>query len=198
MQINSIIYIIVAVTALFLYSYPYVRDILRWKTIPHPFTFLIFFILTSLNTYILYQSNSWFALIPIVLELIIFLVYIYFWTIYFHKIQKISYFDYICFIWALSCIGVFIFLWPLEAVIATIVIDTLALLPTLKKVFYQPETETAIMWGGSATFFCFLVLAIDNHSFENTLFWIYLFFADALTCLYIVYFQYFHKKSSRQ
>ena len=193
MLTSSLLFSSISIYALFLYSYPYVKDILAWQTIPHPFTFSVFFILTSINASILYSESHFYALVPIIAELLLFIVYIYFGCRNFKKIKNTSMFDIICFILAISCILIFIFFWVLEAIIATMIVDTIALLPTLKKVYFQPHTETAVMWAWSACFFLFLLLTIKDYTWQNTLFWIYLFFADAFTAAYVVFFQKFKK-----
>ena len=185
MPTESLSFSLISLIFLSLYSYPYVRGILSWKTIPHPFTFWVFFILTLINTYILYKQAYFYSLIPLAAELVLFLIYVYFGIKNFKKIKNTSWFDIICLILSIGCICILFLIGDIEAVIATILVDTIALMPTLKKIYYQPHTEIAIMWAGSACFFLFLLLTIDTYTWENTLFWIYLFFADALTALYI-------------
>lgn len=168
--ISSLIYII--------WIFPYWWDILRKRTIPHPFSFLVWLIITGFNSYILLISHEYLAFIPGCISCF----FLLFGTVYglyvFRKIQ-INWFDYFCVTLSILFL-IYYFLWRniTNAVILSTIIDFLAFLPTFKKGWIQPWTETILLYFFAAVSNIFALLALIGPNFETSLFWLYLVIAN--------------------
>lgn len=176
--ISSFIYII--------WIFPYWRDVLRKRTIPHPFSFLVWLIITGFNSYILLINHEYLAFIPGCISCL----FLLFWTVYgfyaFRKI-RINWFDYFCITLSILFL-IYYFLWRniTNAVILSAIIDFLAFLPTFKKGWIQPWTETNVLYFFSAVGNIFALLALIGPSFETSLFWLYLVIANLVFFIMVI------------
>ncbi len=172
---------------------PLWKDIIRWRTIPHPFTKWIWLILVSINIYILYANNQFIAMIaPIILwcclgwEAIIGI----------RKMQKVSmnWFDFLCLILSFLCLLYLIFFRNLQnAAILTIIVDFIAILPLFKKWWLLPWTETTWTYFISWVSQLFMILALANPNIETMIFWAYVLIMDAILVLFIISRRYYLK-----
>lgn len=167
---------------------PYWRDVLKWRTYPHPFTTGVWTVLVGFNSYILYVNEEYYSFIPSLLMTISLVVFwIGFWIYSFRKI-KINWFDYFCLILSI----LLLFYWFISqdvfnTVILTLIVDLIAFLPVFKKGWLQPWTETvfAYFMAWINQIFTFLALAIPNP--ETSLFWIYLLISNIIFCIVVLY-----------
>lgn len=175
----STLLIIIGITPLW-------RDIIRWRTIPHPFTVGVWLILVSINIYILYVNKQYIGLLmPIIL-----------WVclagetlIGSMRIQKLSinWFDFLCLALSMWClIYIILFQNLLNTAILTVIIDFLAILPTFKKSWIQPWTETAWNFFISWIAQLFTLLALTAPNTETLVFWWYVFVMDVLLVIFIL------------
>jgi hypothetical protein len=121
---------------------PYVRDILRLTTKPHSYTWLIWTILQSIAVAGMWSEGAGIAVIPLIIGAslcaLTFLLSLKYGT------TDIKPFDTFCLVGALLALAVYLFLHdPLLSVILVTLIDFSAFLPTLRKTFVAPGTETA-------------------------------------------------------
>ncbi len=183
---KELLFSLISTTILIIGITPLWRDIIRWLTIPHPFTVWVWLILVSINIYILFENQQYIAMIaPIVLWICLA------WetTVGIRKIWKISinWFDYLCIFLSFSCVLYLILFKNLEnTAIFTAVIDFIALLPTFKKSWLQPWTETA--WSFFIGWFSqlFTILALDAPNIETMIFWWYILVMDLLLTFFIL------------
>lgn len=121
---------------------PYVRDILKGTTKPHPFTYLIWALIGGI-TFIAQLANSagpgaWAMGIPVLFGIAIAALSI-------KKGERtLTRRDWLCLAGALVAIVI----WRLTsdafyAVLIVIVINTLAFIPTFRKAYWKPREETA-------------------------------------------------------
>ncbi len=168
--ISSLIYII--------WIFPYWRDVLRKRTIPHPFSSLVWLILVWFNSYVLFIGHEYLAFIPGFISCLFLLLGTIYGIYLFRKIQ-INWFDYFCLIFSiLFLIYYFLFRDITNAVILSALIDFLAFLPTFKKGWLQPWTETILLYFFASISNVFALLALIGTSFQTTLFWAYLVIAN--------------------
>lgn len=165
---------------------PLWRDIIRWRTIPHPFTLWVWLILVSINIYILFQNEQYTAMIA---PGVLWICLIWETIVGIRKIWKISinWFDYLCIFLSFTCVLYLLLFKNLEnTAIFTIIIDFIALLPTFKKSWLQPWTETAWSFfvGGLSQFFT--ILALDAPNTETMIFWWYILVMDLLLTFFIL------------
>jgi hypothetical protein len=121
---------------------PYIRDIFRHTTKPHSYTWLIWGILQSIAAAAMWSAGAGVAVasstIGAALCIFIFLLSLKYGT------KDIKTFDTVCLIGALLALVVYLFLHDaLLSIILVTLIDFTAFLPTLRKTFVEPETETA-------------------------------------------------------
>ena len=89
---------------------------------------------------------------------------------YISRIQ-INSFDYLCVSLALVCIVIAYRYGAMNAVIPTIIVDILVLLPTVKKVWNNPDTEDAWTWMCGVFSTLCVLLSLSVYSREILLFW---------------------------
>lgn len=125
---------------------PYIRDIQKQNTEPHIYTWFIWSITQAIAAFaILKGDGGLFAALSIasgaLLSFVVFLMSIK------HGTRNISDFDTATLIIALLAI---VFWWKLNhpewAVIAISAIDLLGFLPTFRKTWYEPDTESLAAW----------------------------------------------------
>jgi len=142
---------------------PYLRDIFRGKTKPHAYTWLVWTITQGTAVAGLIKGKGgWGALtliIGIVFCLIIFLLSLKYGT------RNITKSDTVILVAALSAIVVW---WQLEnpllAIFMVSVIDVLGYIPTFRKTFEEPWTETAISWAVFSLANILIIFALSEYN----------------------------------
>jgi hypothetical protein len=106
------------------------------------------------------------------------------WTL----IRKISigWFDYLCVVLALVCLGLAYRYGAANAIIPTILVDILVLTPTLTKIWRNPDSEDAWAWILVVFSQAATLLSLSTHTLENSLFWGYVMCMNALVAVYIL------------
>jgi hypothetical protein len=87
--------------------------------------------------------------------------------------------------WCIAGAGISLILWwqlksPTVALIINISIDILGALPTLRKVYFEPETENFLAWSITLTASLCNLFAIEQWSFSNCAFPLYLFILNVM------------------
>lgn len=173
---------------------PYWRDVLRWRTTPHVFTFGIWVILTAFNIYVLIQHREFYALIPSAIMLFsLFFFGFLFWLKYYKKVKK-DWFDWFCLSLAIAIIAYYLlFKNTLNTVIFTTIVDFIAFLPTFKKWWFTPWTESILLYFQAGINQIFTFLALNSPNPETTIFWLYLVVANLLY-FFLVFFRRWYLK----
>lgn len=169
----STLFIIVGIVPLW-------RDIVKWRTIPHPFTTWIWVILVAFNLFVLFQSQEYIWFIPNILSFISLFAETVIWVILIKRIHM-NWFDSLCLTLAIGTIIYFLITRnTLHTVISTVLIDALAFLPTWKKWWISPWTETAWNYfiGGMAQLF--VILSLEMINLETSLYWGFVLVVDIL------------------
>ena len=103
------------------------------------------------------------------------------------KSISLNWFDYLCLILSVLCILYLIIYKNLYyTAIFTAIIDFIAILPTFKKSWLQPWTETAwnfFIWWISQLF---TVLAMTAPDVETMIFWLYVLVIDLILVIFIL------------
>jgi hypothetical protein len=178
-------------TGIYLFgAIPYWRDVYHGRTLSHIFSSWIWLILVWFNTYILWKNQEFYAFIPGILMTVSLFMGTIVWYFHMRRIS-INWFDYFCLILAIcGLIYYFFSLNTYYTIILTIIIDILAFLPTIKKWWLQPWSETTIIYFLWWLNQVFTLLAIQGTSTENILFWIYLLIANMSFAIAIIYRRY--------
>jgi hypothetical protein len=177
--ISSIIYLSGAI--------PYWKDVWKWRTIPHLFTVFVWFILVGFNCYVLFSKAEYFWLIPWLISLFSQIFGIFFGVKMFRRIQ-INWFDYFCLFLAIGLLVYYYFSRNIvSTVILTALIDLIAFLPTFKKWWLQPWTETVFAYFMSWVNQIFTLLALSSPNLETSIFWIYMLISNCIFVILVLY-----------
>lgn len=173
--------------------FPYWKDVFRGRTIPHPFSSFIWLILVGFNSYVLFIESEYLAFIPWFITCFFLILGTIFGLRLFRRI-RINWFDYFCL--TLSIVFLAYYFWfrdVTNAVILSAIIDFLAFLPTFKKWWLQPWTETILLYLFASVSNIFALLALGNPTFETTLFWLYLVIANFIYFLMVFFRRWYLK-----
>jgi len=137
---RTILWIITVIIWIYAY-YPYIRDVLKWTTKPHLFSWIIFLIMDTIAFLIQIGDNAgpgaWGTLITGLMWLSVVFLALKSWE------KNITLSDSIAFALALICIGLYIFVQdPRYSLYVVLLISALALYPTARKSFHKPGEET--------------------------------------------------------
>ncbi len=190
---KELFFALISIFFYIIWTVPYFRDVLRWRTLPHPFSYFVWFILTGFNTLVLLWQKEYISLIPALLNTLSNIIFTMYGIKSFRKIQ-INYFDYIFLVWALLLLPFYFYTQNVFlTVILSIGIDFLGFLSTLKKWWNQPWSETL---------FTFLVIGLSQLLIlftqwtvilESSAFWIYVFFVNIIFISIVGFRRYYLK-----
>lgn len=143
---------------------PYLRDIFLKKTRPHAYTWLVWAITQSTATVVLWYGGGNFAAISLTVGTLLVLV-VFFLSLEYGT-KNITRSDTFVLVMALLAIVVW---WklgnPLLAVIMVSIIDGLGYIPSFRKSFQEPWTETLSFWGAMAIASLLALLANGEYNF---------------------------------
>lgn len=151
---------------------PYVRGILKKDVVPHPFSYLTWFVLSLVNFAVLWKSDANWTLVPALAHIVFAAYYVYAGFAAMGRLKPTS-FDAWCL--AISLIVLPVSFTPAYgyATLVAIFVDAVAFLPTIRKTWKDPSTEYAFPWFVAALYPFTLYLAIGTPSWENASFWLY-------------------------
>ncbi len=166
---------------------PYTIDVIRWKTLPHPYSYGVWALILGVNTSVLIFQWEYIGSLPgIIITLQNMFLCLY--GIYSAHRIPIRIFDKICLILALWA-----FIYGIlsrdffHTILLTILIDILAYLPSVKKWWILPWSETNFAWFLTWVNNTVMLFAIEKSSFETLGFWIYNASWAYLFCLMILF-----------
>ncbi len=175
---QELLFVIISILILWIGNFFYLRDILVGRSFPHPISYGIWFVLIGFNTYILAGEKEWYSFSIGLFNTLTCIIYAGFGIYCFSKIRKNG-FDYFCLF--LSFLLIAYWLWTRNnsnTIILTIIIDLIASLPTLKKAWLQPWTETISLYFSSFLVAALTILSLKTLTFDATAFWVYLIFIN--------------------
>ncbi len=139
---------------------PYLRDIFRGTTKPHPYTWIVWALLQAIVVGAMWRAGAGLAVAPMAIGaalcLFIFVLSLRYGT------KNITAFDAVCLGGAFVAGAAYVvFANPLASVVLATGTDALGFLPTLRKVIAEPVTETASthLMSGTANGFAIGALA---------------------------------------
>lgn len=184
---------IFAIAIGFIWYYPYFRDIYKWKTKPHTFSWFIWWIITWIGFMIQVFEKWWFwSLVLWTVSMTCFtiaIIWIYQKQIKYHILDWFSLF------WALTAI----FLWltiknPLYSVLLISFIDFLAFIPTCRKIYLNPNSETLSTWYMMNIRMFLWIIALEIYSFNTVFYPLIIFTINAIAIIMIHWRKFVFKK----
>ncbi|MDR3581801.1 MAG: hypothetical protein P4L67_00820 [Candidatus Pacebacteria bacterium] len=152
---------------------PYLRDIFRGTTKPHRYTWFVWAALQTVVAQAMWRSGAGIAVAPLVIGAVM-CFFIFLLSLKYGSKAKgwgTKTFDLVCLAGALCAIAAYVFFHDalLSVVLATIT-DTLGFLPTLRKVYHEPHSETASTHLLSGTSNVFALAALASFSVTTVLY----------------------------
>ena len=148
---------------------PYILDIFKKKTKPHIYTWVIWTILQVTGVIAMYNSGAGIGILALTTGSVL-CGYVCILSIKYGT-KNITSFDTLCLIGALVSIAVYIFLkQPLLSIILISAIDFVGFLPTLRKAYIEPYSETLTMFAFFAVSGVFTMLALHDYSLTTILY----------------------------
>ncbi len=163
---------------------PYIRDIFKHTTEPHPYSWLIWTILQSTAVVAMISGGAGLGVASLAIGAVlcgtIFLLSLRYGT------ANIKPFDIICLIGALIAIAIYLFLQnALLSVIIVSLTDFIAFLPTFRKAYEEPASETASTFALSSASNVLALFALSSFTLTTSLYLISLIITNA-TCAFII------------
>ncbi len=158
---------------------PYIIDVVKKKTKPNIVTWVIWSVLTGIGAAALYASNEFNAALLLTGDFIATFAVVIVGLKY--GTAKLDRFDFVCLIGAVvGLILWLVFNSPLIAIIATIVIDFIGTVPTVRHSYHNPEEETWITFALGVVATIFTLLSLPNYTFSAWVYPAYLLFSNGL------------------
>ena len=162
--------------------FPYLKDIFRRKTQPHSYTWLIWTILQITGVIAMFNNGAGLGALALAVGAV-FCLYVFILSLKYGT-KNITAFDTVCLIGALAAIGVYAFLHnPTLSVILITVIDFVGFLPTLRKAYAEPYSETLSLFTLGVIWSSFNLVAIFSYTIVTTLYPAFILFANALCAI---------------
>jgi len=164
---------------------PYIIDILKRKTEPHMYSWLIWTILQTIGVMAQLKEGAgygaWALAIGAVFCFSIFLLSFKYGT------RNISKFDTFCLIASVCTIIIYLAIEnPVWAIIAVAIVDFVGFLPTFRKGFEEPDTETVSTFVMSATANVLSLIALQNYNVTTVFYIASLFFTNSSFAIMIL------------
>jgi hypothetical protein len=147
---------------------PYVRDIIRKRVQPHPYTWLVWTLVSCIVFFGQVARGAGIGALPTAASEI-FTVIIFFFSLQygFKNIRKID-----TFFLAIALLGLIPWLLtndPTVSVIIAVSIDFVAFIPTIRKTWIRPETETPILYGTNVLRHILMLFSLQAYNIATAL-----------------------------
>lgn len=164
---------------------PYIKDVLVGKTKPHAFSWLVWGVLTAIGFFIQITNQAgpgaWFnGLMVLVCAFIMVMGFI-------KGKKEIIFIDFI--VLALASIATYLWLIvkePILSMILVITADFLGTVPTIRKSYVHPYTETLITWAISVIRITIGIFALERLSFLTASYHFYMVIVNTTIVMILV------------
>lgn len=179
-------FIYLGAIASFIGGFAYLRDTISGKAKPNKVTWLLWTIIPFIA--VAAQIKEGVGLPTLMTFMVGFTPLLIFIASFFNKKSqwKLGKFDLIC--GGLSILGVMLWIVTKDANLAilfSIIADGLAALPTIRKAFYNPETESENVYLGAIVAGALTILALKNYNLANLGFPLYILILNIFLVLLI-------------
>jgi hypothetical protein len=177
---------ILAVVITFIGYIPYARDTIKRKTRPHIFSWftwaLVTFLVFALQVYGKGGAGTYTNLAAAIFCTSIFILGLE------NGKRDITNFDVITFVVSLIAIGIWLIAkQPIISTLLLVAINMLATLPTIRKSWHDPHSETLFLWQMGALRNILSFLALSNYSVLTWLYPITNMLVNVIVCLVLIF-----------
>lgn len=182
---SALIFTVVALILVLVGYIPYIRDIFNGKTKPHAFTFLIWTLSTAVSFFLQIKGGAgpgaWITFAGVLFQLFIFCLCLR------HGTKDITKSDIFFLILALLSL----FLWlvvdqPVAAIILAVLVEIFGFIPTVRKSWKAPYSETLFTYWIYVIRHAMAVLALSTFNILTVLFPATLVVANLIVALLLV------------
>ncbi|MDB5159749.1 MAG: hypothetical protein JWO99_12 [Candidatus Saccharibacteria bacterium] len=174
---------------------PYIIDVVKRKTRPNIVTWVVWTVLISIGAAALFASHdynaAWLLVGDAIATFAVVIVGLKYGT------AELDGFDIVCLIGALVGLALWlIFDSPIIAIVATIIIDLIGTIPTIRHSYRRPEEETSITFALGAIATIFTLLSLSEYAFSAWIYPAYLLCSNGLLFLIIYFGQHRKRRTS--
>ena len=164
---------------------PYLRDVILKRVQPHPYTWLVWTIVSAITFFGQLAKGAGVGAIPTAASEI-FTVIIFFFSLQygFKKIVKTD--TYFLIIALAGLIPWFLTDDPTISVIIAVAIDVVAFIPTLRKTWREPKSETPILYAMNVTRHGLALFSLQTYNIATTLHSIVMIVTNSLMTSFIL------------
>jgi uncharacterized membrane protein len=172
---------------------PYLRDIMKGRVQPHPYTWLVWSLVSCIIFFGQLAKGAGVGAIPTAASEVFTIIIFFFSLKYgFKNIRKI---DTVFFIIALLGIIPWILTKdPTVSVIIAVGIDLVAFIPTMRKTWARPETETPILYSMNVFRHILMLFSLQAYNIATTLHSIVMITTN--TFMTMIIFKFFSRKNT--
>jgi hypothetical protein len=164
---------------------PYIRDIFLNKTTPHSYSWLVWAILEVTGAVAMFGGGAGFGIASLSIGAVL-CAFVFFLSLRYGT-KNVTKFDTVCLAGALFAFILYLLTHnALASVILVACIDLIAFLPTFRKVFAEPYTETLATYFLSALSSAFALGALSFFTLTTSLYLISLIFTNTFTVVLIL------------
>lgn len=147
---------------------PYLRDVVTKKVQPHPYTWLVWTLVSAITFFGQLAKGAGIGAIPTAAsEIFTVLIFIFSLQYGFKRIVRIdTLFLVLC---LLGLIPWFITKDPTMSVIIAVTIDVIAFIPTLRKTWKNPTSETSILYSMNVARHILALFSLQTYNIATTL-----------------------------
>jgi len=172
----NVFFAVISAALSFISMVPYLRDIFRKKTKPHPLSFLVWSITSAVWTAIAVNAGAGVAALLGVVDILLnFLIFI----LALREKQKwvVKKFDVVCFVVAMVSLVLWLFERNFAGISVTLitVAEVVGFMPTIRKSWSHPFSETLSSWILTLLASILFIFALETYSFvtlANDVAWI--------------------------
>jgi len=147
---------------------PYLRDIIKKKVRPHPYTWLVWSMVSCIVFFGQLAKGAGIGALPTAASEIFTIIIFFFSLRYgFKNIKKID--TYFFLIALLGIIPWVLTKDPTISVIIAVSIDVIAFIPTIRKTWAEPKTETPILYGTNVLRHILMLISLQAYNIATML-----------------------------
>lgn len=147
---------------------PYLRDVITKRIAPHPYTWLVWTIVSGITLFGQVVKGAGIGALPTaVAELFTVAIFILSLQHGFKNIRKID--NYFLAVALAGLIPWIITSDPTLSVVIAVSIDLVAFVPTIRKTWQKPQTETPILFGANVLRHILTLMSLNSYNIATTL-----------------------------
>lgn len=171
---------------------PYVRDVIKKRVQPHPYTWLIWSVVSCIVFFGQLAKGAGIGALPTAAAEIFTIIIFFFSLRYgFKNIRQIDTYFFIA-----ALLGIIPWVLtkdPTISVIIAVTIDFIAFIPTLRKTWTKPKTETSLLYGMNVLRHILMLISLQAYNVATMLHSIVMIATNTFMTWLII----FHKKKSK-